>query len=96
MAILKDRVKQGLSPSTVVENMDCRYVQNLVDPKNTRTVIIPEQYLKMIERDSYIFEILEASDDPAVQDMVAEARAEYEADIEVLEGNEYHIAGDRQ
>ena len=90
MAILKDRVKQGLSPSTVVENMDCRYVQN------TRTVILPEQYLKRIERDSYIFEILEASDDPDVQRMVEEARAEYESDIEVLEGNEYHIAGDRR
>ena len=95
MAILKDRVKQGLSPSTVVENMDCRYVNNL-DLKNTRTVILPEQYLKRIERDSYIFEILEASDDPDVQRMVEEARAEYESDIEVLEGNEYHIAGDRR
>ena len=93
MAILKDRVKQGLSPSTVVEDMDCRYVKN-VDVKNTRTVIVPEMYLKMIERDSYIFEILEASDDPAVQAMVDEARAEYEEDIEVLEGNEYHIAGE--
>ena len=49
----------------------------------------------MIERDSYIFEILEASEDPIVQRMVAEARAEYESDLEVLEGNEYHIAGDR-
>ena len=95
MAILKDRVKQGLSPSTVVEDMDCRYVKN-VDVKNTRTVILTEQYLKRIERDSYIFEILEASDDPDVQAMVAKARAEYEADIEVLEGNEYHIAGDRR
>jgi hypothetical protein len=94
MAILKDRVKQGLSPSTVVEDMDCRYVKN-VDVKHTRTVILTEQYLKRIERDSYIFEILEASDDPDVQRMVEEARAEYEADIEVLEGNEYHIAGDR-
>jgi len=95
MAILKDRVKQGLSPSTVVEDMDCRYVKN-VDVKHTRTVILTEQYLKRIERDSYIFEILEASEDPVVQRMVEEARAEYEADIEVLEGNEYHIAGDRQ
>jgi len=95
MAILKDRVKQGLSPSTVVEDMDCRYVKN-VDVKHTRTVILTEQYLKRIERDSYIFEILEASEDPIVQRMVEEARAEYEADIEVLEGNEYHIAGDRQ
>ena len=94
MAILKDRVKQGLSPSTVVEDMDCRYVKN-VDVKHTRTVILTEQYLKRIERDSYIFEILEASEDPIVQRMVEEARAEYEADIEVLEGNEYHIAGDR-
>jgi hypothetical protein len=94
MAILKDRVKQGLSPSTVVEDMDCRYVKN-VDVKHTRTVILTEQYLKRIERDSYIFEILEASEDPVVQRMVEEARAEYEADIEVLEGNEYHIAGDR-
>ena len=94
MAILKDRVKQGLSPSTVVEDMDCRYVKN-VDVKHTRTVILTEQYLKRIERDSYIFEILEASEDPIVQDMVAKARAEYESDIEVLEGNEYHIAGDR-
>ena len=90
MAILKDRVKQGLSPSTVVEDMDCRYVKNL-DIKNTRTVIVPEMYLKMIEKDSYIFEILEASDDPAVQDMVAEARAEYEADQVEVEGYEYHI-----
>ena len=95
MAILKDRVKQGLSPSTVVEDMDCRYVKN-VDVKHTRTVILTEQYLKRIERDSYIFEILEASEDPVVQRMVEEARAEYEADIEVLEGNEYHIAGDRR
>ena len=94
MAILKDRVKQGLSPSTVVEDMDCRYVKN-VDVKHTRTVILTEQYLKRIERDSYIFEILEASEDPVVQRMVEEARAEYEADLEVLEGNEYHIAGDR-
>jgi len=91
MATLKDRVKQGLSPSTVVEDMDCRYVQNLVDPMNTRTVIVPEMYLKMIEQDSYIFEILEASDDPAVQDMVAEARAEYQADQVEVEGYEYHI-----
>tara|TARA_R100001377_G_scaffold48920_1_gene28284 strand:- start:2849 stop:3121 length:273 start_codon:yes stop_codon:yes gene_type:complete len=90
MAILKDRVKQGLSPSTVVEDMDCRYVKNL-DIKNTRTVIVPEMYLKMIEKDSYIFEILEASDDPAVQAMVAEARAEYQADQVEVEGYEYHI-----
>ena len=40
--------------------------------------------------------MLEASDDPDVQRMVEEARAEYESDIEVLEGNEYHIAGDRR
>jgi len=91
MATLKDRVKQGLSPSTVVEDMDCRYVKNLVDPMNTRTVIVPEMYLKMIEQDSYIFEILEASDDPAVQDMVAEARAEYQEDQVEVEGYEYHI-----
>lgn len=90
MAILKDRVKQGLSPSTVVEDMDCRYVKNL-DIKNTRTVIVPEMYLKMIEEDSYIFEILAASDDPAVQAMVAEARAEYQADQVEVEGYEYHI-----
>ena len=90
MAILKDRVKQGLSPSTVVEDMDCRYVKNL-DIKNTRTVIVPEMYLEMLEKDSYIFEILEASDDPAVQAMVAEARAEYQADQVEVEGYEYHI-----
>jgi len=45
----------------------------------------------MIEKDSYIFEILEASDDPAVQAMVAEARAEYQADQVEVEGYEYHI-----
>ena len=78
MAILKDRVKHELL--AVAENMDCRYVQNL-DLKNTRTVILPEQYLKRIERDSYIFEILEASDDPDVQRMVEEARAEYELSL---------------
>ena len=93
MAILKDRVKQGLSPSTVVENIDCRYVQNLVDAKNTRTVIVPEQYLKMIERDSYIFEILQgdAINDRLLEISIQEATAEYESDHEENDGNEYSI-----
>jgi len=80
MITFKDRVKQGLSPSTVVENMDCRYMENLVDAKNTRTVIVPEQYLKMIERESYIFEILQgdAINDRLLEISIQEATAEYE------------------
>ena len=80
MITFKDRVKQGLSPSTVVENMDCRYMENLVDVKNTRTVIVPEQYLKMIERESYIFEILQgdAINDRLLEISIQEATAEYE------------------
>ena len=82
MITFKDRVKQGLSPSTVVENMDCRYMENLVDVKNTRTVIVPEQYLKMIERESYIFEILQgdAINDRLLELSIQEATAEYEED----------------
>ena len=82
MITFKDRVKQGLSPSTVVENMDCRYMENLVDVKNTRTVIVPEQYLKMIERESYIFEILQgdAINDRHLEIRIQEATAEYEED----------------
>ena len=82
MITFKDRVKQGLSPSTVVENMDCRYMENLVDAKNTRTVIVPEQYLKMIERESYIFEILQgdAINDRLLELSIQEATAEYEED----------------
>ena len=80
MITFKDRVKQGLSPSTVVEDRDCRYMENLVDAKNTRTVIVPEQYLKMIERESYIFEILQgdAINDRLLEISIQEATAEYE------------------
>ena len=80
MTIFKDRVKQGLSPSTMVEDRDCRYMENLVDPKNTRTVIVPEQYLRMIEKDSHIFEILQgdAINDRLLELSIQEATEEYE------------------
>ena len=89
MITFKDRVKQGLSPSTVVENMDCRYMENLVDAKNTRTVIVPEQYLRMIERDSHIFDILQADaiHNRLLEISIQEATAEYQEE----QDNEHSI-----
>ena len=87
MAKLKDRVKLGVSPSTDVEDMDCRYMKGL-DTKNTRTVVVPEQYLRSIEKDSHILEILQSSTDEVVWDMLARATAEYCIEIGEIDGHE--------
>ena len=86
METFKDRVKLGVSPSTEVIEVDCRYLANLVDAKTTRTVIVPEQYLRMIERDSHIFEILQgdAIDDRLLEISIQEATKEYEVEQEEM------------
>ena len=84
MLNLKDRVKLGVSPSTDVEDIDCRYLANLVDPKNTRTVVVPEQYLRLLERNSHIFEILQGDsiDDRLLEVLIESATKEYELELE--------------
>ena len=82
----KDRVDLGVSPSTEVVDMDCRYLANLVDIKNTRTVVVPADYLKMIERDSHIFEILQgdALNDRLLEISIQEATEEYRLEQEEM------------
>jgi hypothetical protein len=91
----KDWVKLGLSPSTIVEEIDCRPINDIVDPENTSTIVVKKQYLKMIEKDSYILEILTASDDHDVQRIVEIATKEHEDNIEEIESYDYHIAGNK-
>jgi hypothetical protein len=84
MINLKDRTKLGVSPSTEVIEMDCRYLANIVGYKTTHTVIVPEEYLRTIERASHILEILQgdAINDRLLEISIQEATDEYELELE--------------
>jgi hypothetical protein len=81
MLNFKDRVKLSVSPSI---DVDCSYLANLVDPKNTTLVIVPEHYLRLIEKNSHIFEILQGDsiDDRLLEVLIESATKEYELELE--------------